>query len=463
MMSEQGKRKGKWHRSLRIMAVVLALMIVVQALSPVAFQAITALAENDKLNQIYGALSDSVGEPETVQDYSDLANIEIGRRNYDKALEYLEAARGLCSEESDQALLGELWLRSASVLVVTGKIDEARTALDQALRFNPESADALLIRAQLAMEEKNYTAAAADLQSYLKLNPTEANALLTLAQLTETIADYAGAEEAYRKLYQLQPEDDSHLLNAERCVFLDGRYEESAKGFGEYIEAHKADAENSFLGIANFLRAASQMQLGKYAEAVEGYRAAIAAGYDEIVCQEQIVACSFELNDHEAVAAAGDRVAELNGALTAPDAFYQKYGAALLQLERFEDALAALDKSAAANPALVGNNYYRGVTLLSLGRYDEAVEAFTKSIDENFLVQYCYYNRGVCHVQTLNYDSAVDDMVMVLSSGSEQTLIEAAQDVLWQLVAYYEQQAATQTDISGTAQGEMPSDPVTTP
>ena len=77
-----------------------------------------------------------------------------------------------------------------------------------------------------------------------------------------------------------------------------------------------------------------------------------------------------------------------------------------------------------------------------LEKLAEAVADFTTSIDQNFLPQYCYYNRGVCYVQMLDYDSALNDFEKTLSVGDDENLIQGAKDILWQLVAYYENQAA---------------------
>ena len=85
-----------------------------------------------------------------------------------------------------------------------------------------------------------------------------------------------------------------------------------------------------------------------------------------------------------------------------------------------------------------------GGRLLALERQQEAIEDFTRSIEQGYLVQFCYYNRGVCHVQLLDYASALDDMEKTLTSGDEQSLKDAATNILWQLAQYYENQKLQQ-------------------
>lgn len=52
------------------------------------------------------------------------------------------------------------------------------------------------------------------------------------------------------------------------------------------------------------------------------------------------------------------------------------------------------------------------------------------------------YNRGVCYIQLLEYERVLNDMEMTLTSGDEQSLQDAATDILWQLAQYYENQKA---------------------
>jgi len=56
------------------------------------------------------------------------------------------------------------------------------------------------------------------------------------------------------------------------------------------------------------------------------------------------------------------------------------HGSALLELQRFEDAIASYERSIALNPAhpLAHNN--RGIALSGLNRYSDAVDSFDRAI-----------------------------------------------------------------------------------
>ena len=178
------------------------------------------------------------------------------------------------------------------------------------------------------------------------------------------------------------------------------------------------------------------MQLGRLDEAEEGFRQAIDFGYDEGACIEQIMLCSFERGEYQQTAQYGLELLETEARLNTPELMYQRLGASMMMLERYEEAVKYLDEAEKLGLELTGNAYYRGVSLLALHRYEEAAEDFTTSIEQGFLTQFCYYNRGVCYVQLLDYDKAAQDMEMTLTSGQDAELIEAAQGIIQQIEEY---------------------------
>lgn len=475
------KQKKNTGKLLRAGAFVLTGVLAWQVITPPMARVIGALAEeNATLSKIYGILSDSLGAPETAQDYYELANISIGKGEYENAIQQLNTARSLLLtaetesldaenpeeqtevgealplSEEDTQLLAEIWLKTASVYILTGSLEDAQNALNEALELDPAAMQALLLRAQLSIENADYTAAIADLQAYLELNSTDASTRQTLAQLLESTGDYMAANAQYEALYAQLPEDEAFKLNALRCLFLNGNYEEAVAGFDDYKLRHADDESDSFGGVADFLRAASLMQMGDYAAAADGFELAIAAGYDQVGCMEQITLCRFENGEYEKVISTGEALLAIEGAvLSAPAAVHQRMGVSAMRLGDYEGALNSMDKAAEIDPQLEGNEYYRGVCLLSLQRTQEAVEAFTASIEYGYLPQFCYYNRGVCYVDLLEYEKAVDDMAMTLEAGDDADLIAAAKDILWQLADYFNQiEGAASADASAETTDE---------
>lgn len=424
--TEKTFRLGKWFR---LGALLLALVLVWQILAP------------SILNTISGSGNSTAPPADTPQGYLELANQAITDGNYDGALSYLEEGRRLISPEGD-TLLPELWLTTASVCILKGDWTAAWLALDRSLEADPGYGDALLLRGQLAIEAEDYPAAITDVLAYLEGKPGDTETRRTLAQLMEMDADYDAAAQQYELLYSGDQEDESFRLNALRCLFLSGRYDEAIEGFDDYILRLGA-GEDPFGGIADFLRAACLTQKEEYAAAAEGFEKAASRGYDRAACLEQIIYCRFEEGSYEAVLTAGRELETVDTtAVTTPAQTWQRVGIAGVYLAGgqtdFEEALASLERAQTIEPTLTGNDYYRGICLLSLNRPEEAVTAFTGSLEEGFLPQYCYYNRGVCYVNMQAYEFAREDMEMTLDCGEDEELWNAAEEILSQLAEYSE-------------------------
>ncbi len=445
-MNQNGKKKSL----MRILALTLALMLVhsvvvtqLGGLSGIA----RVFAENDPLSRIYSILQGEMGEPETFEDYFQLANIAIGKGEYEDALAYLDKCAELAGED-DSAALTELYLKQASLHMLKQDYDAALPALEAALTHDPANGQALLLRAQIALERGRYSNAADDLERYVKLTPDDVTVRQSLAQVYESTGRYAEAGACYDAIYALRPSEDVHRLNALRCLVLAEDYKSAMSGFDAYLaakaEADATAATDALLATAYFLRGVCRMRTADHVQAAADFESAMASGYDAGVCLEQLVTCAYASERYEDALAYGKQLLGTQGASPALDALYQQMGVSAMSLSRYEEAVDYLTKSMEANPALVGNAYHRGVSLLSLERYKEAAADFTESIEQDYLTQYCYYNRGVCYVQLLDYDSALDDMEKTLTSGDEKTLKDAATDILWQLAQYYENQRLAQ-------------------
>ena len=75
--------------------------------------------------------------------------------------------------------------------------------------------------------------------------------------------------------------------------------------------------------------------------------------------------------------------------------------------EKYEDALAACEKSLALNPK--GNNAWnlKGLILDNLGRYEEALAAFDRAIELKPANHIAYNNRGLTLKHMVRYEEAL--------------------------------------------------------
>lgn len=445
-MQEQMEQKRN-GMLFRLGALLLAVVLVWQILAPSVAGSLSAQAQEETLPP-----ETTSPEADTAQGYYDLAGEAIGEGDYETALTRLAAARALLEggeeqPEEDRQLLAQLWLTTASLYVLTGDLAQAQTALTRTLEADPEQEQALLLRAQLAIDGSDYSGAIDDVLDYLKINATDTQTRQTLAQLMEQTGDYLGAQEQYQILYEQDPSEEAHRLNALRCLFLMGNYEEAVAGFDAYKSQLAEDEPDPYGGIADFLRAACLFQMDRYEEALLGFAMAVDAGYDRAACLEQITLCAFELGAYQQVLTTGEELLNMEESnIASPALVYQRMGMAALYLENYQSALEYVEKAQEEDPDLEGNDYYRGVCLLSLQRTEEAAEAFTSAIGKGYLPQFCYYNRGVCYVSLQEYEKARLDMESTLKTGDDPELTAAATDILAQLEEYFAQLTTEATE-----------------
>ena len=321
-MTENTTEKSRWALPLRILAMTLVAALFCSLVLPT-------------LTGIRNAKGSDAEEEQTkspAESYEVLADLAISEERYQEAADYLERVLEL-SEGLDQESLSQLCLKTASVYVMCGNTDRASQLLDRTLELNEASLEALLLKAQLDLEAGDRQKAAEGLVKYLELAPEDLSARLSLAQLYENMNDYAAAMKEYTLLSEKQSGDESHYLNALRCSFLSGNYDEALGRFDGYLE--KTPQESDYYPVALFLRAACVMQLGRLDEAEEGFRQAIDAGYDKGACIEQIMLCSFERGDYQQTAQYGVELLETKAILNTPELMYQRLGASMMLLEQF--------------------------------------------------------------------------------------------------------------------------------
>jgi tetratricopeptide (TPR) repeat protein len=126
--------------------------------------------------------------------------LEMGRR--DEAIREFESA--FASKPDDRGLRTQL----VSAYMTVNRPADAKKTLDEALKKNGRDADALLQRAEIALREKNFDRAEADVTSVLKLVPTSGEVHYFLAKIYQA----SGREPIYRQELSRALELNSGLL-----------------------------------------------------------------------------------------------------------------------------------------------------------------------------------------------------------------------------------------------------------
>lgn len=129
--------------------------------------------------------------------YLDMGNSEFEAENYEKALEYYQAAITYDPEYANA------WVGKGMVLQYTKKPDEALECYNHALSLEPESIVAYYNRADLHHEQQRLESALTDYSKVIELSPEDAEA-------------YAGRSRVYRDLNR----PDESLADIKKAYLL---------------------------------------------------------------------------------------------------------------------------------------------------------------------------------------------------------------------------------------------------
>jgi tetratricopeptide (TPR) repeat protein len=159
-----------------------------------------------------------------------------GRRVMDErqlaSLEVVASEALKIDPESPRALA----LRAAVRLAPGGNRKAAREEVEKALRLNPETFEALFVRAELNGQEARSRDAIADATAVLRLEPKYAAAWAMRAKAYMDLKEYAqAAADASRAIEYGNPTPEAHIVRATAYVFL-GEYEKALKDFDTAAE-----------------------------------------------------------------------------------------------------------------------------------------------------------------------------------------------------------------------------------
>jgi tetratricopeptide (TPR) repeat protein len=108
---------------------------------------------------------------------------------------------------------GEIYKNVALIYVQQGKIDEAKKAVSDARKTNPEDSSLLLTEANLYLETK-------DMDTYKKLiseavekNPNDVDLIFNLGVISAQAKNYSEAEKFYNKVIELNPKYTNAYIN----------------------------------------------------------------------------------------------------------------------------------------------------------------------------------------------------------------------------------------------------------
>lgn len=381
--------------------------------------------------------------------YYTLINMKINSGAYDEALENIDKVLPLAGDEP--LLLADLWLKRGAVKAMQGNYDDALPALQKALEYDAQAADAYLLSAQIYVEQGEALKAIEHMEHYLAIKPDDTSMYALLAELHFSLGQYKAAEEAYSRFIDTQETVDPAAMYMRGVSYMQsGRYEEAIDDFtvavddpdqgqnarfnravsymqlGRFDEAEAdfnllTDAGAAIEGLS-LNRGITRMSQGKMAEAAEDFTASI--DKEEHTADALVNRASCRIQMQQFVEAYDDYTSYI--ALTgAKDTSMYYRGIALLSMQKYEEAAddftvflndvipqMAAGTEVADLPAWARN--YRAAARMGAAKYEEAIADLTVNIEEGSLKAISYYNRSLCYQSLGKNDLAEEDLMMSL-------------------------------------------------
>ncbi len=209
--------------------------------------------------------------PVSLEDYYRLAGIQIAEKDYAGALGSIEKCIKLENGSSKELHL-DLLLKHGCLLVLLERYDEALISLNQVLKEAPDTADAILVKAQIYATRQDINSLIPTLEQYLQIESGSTEIRLLLAQAMFSTEDFEGAAEQYLKLLEsedkLEEPSKYHYLYGLTCIQL-----------SDFLSAQEhlliaLDSGNSYDDIHYYI-GLCYMSSGAYIEAIEYLNTAI--------------------------------------------------------------------------------------------------------------------------------------------------------------------------------------------
>lgn len=396
----------------RVLPTVLALALALTLFAGAAF-ADGAVYDEQKLDANYA-----------------LALAYIGREDYDKAMDYLNACLLYCDEDTASDVYADVRLKIACVYTIRQDYEAALEELEEALRVDPSLSEAYLVQTQVYSNLGEYEKAADALQSYIDITG-DSSLYEVKAEIYSAVGNVDKALENYKSY--IENDSDSPVEAAYKTAVYSmeiGEYEEAINKFEE-CRKDAAYGPSSYYNMG-----VCYMRLEKYEKALSYFERVKDKDFDGLFYNTAV--CSMLLDRTEDAIEAFTESIEKESFVS--DALYnraicyvsvEEFAKAIVDFTAYldglkADKLAELEAEAQKRAEETGEEpeaidpdtvvavdiaaYYRGVCELSIGDVEGAIADFTACIENDVAVVDSSFNRGLAYLQNGNYEGSAADL-----------------------------------------------------
>lgn len=236
----------------------------------------------------------------------------------------------------------EEWLEEGKTFYNRMRYEEALTAFDQAVRLDPNNADAYNGKGTALFDLMRYEEALIAFDQTIRLDPNFAIAHRNRGVALHNLQRYEEALIAFDRAISLDPNFAIAYYNKGNTLYGLMRHEEALAAFDQATRL-KPDFVNAYMAKGGILG-----MFGRYEEALS-------------TCEQAI-----RLDPNNTVA-------------------YLNKGSALGSLSRHNEELATYEQAIRLDPNFAPAYYNKGITLKNLGKIKEAEQAFEKARQLGFI------------------------------------------------------------------------------
>lgn len=345
--------------------------------------------------------------------------------------------------------------------------EDAIRNCNRALELNPRSAEALYLRGRIHMAREEWEAAQTDLEKVVEDNPAKTDALQSLAYTLAQLGDTERATKLYREYLNFNPGDADVRLKVAYDLATAGAFDPAIALLQDGVALDSTNAALwEYLGNVALSKGTRALDVDAVAGGDGG--SAASAGAEATISDTGAVRLAIRAYDH-VLTLRGDSVdpnilknviaAHLNmQEYTQAEAFWNRakerapqdaglwsIGADLFgRMDRFPDAIAALDRVAELNPDYSNLYIRRGLFKLRAGDRDGAMadlrRAIERGTDPNVVAGQLLARAYKDNFEKGQYEAAIAMFRLALEFAKKQELTHQLN--FFTAYGYYQQGAA---------------------
>lgn len=170
-------------------------------------------------------------------------------------------------EEKIPSKAGVVYKNIALILVQKGKVDEARAAVAEARKANPEDSGLILTEAELYLQIKDYDTYTRLVNEALQKDPTNVDLVYNLGVISTNANKLEDAEKYYKRAIEIDPNYFNALLNlSELLLRADEKFVTEMNKLGtsekdnKRYEVIKAERNKNFKSVLPYLEKAVELK-----------------------------------------------------------------------------------------------------------------------------------------------------------------------------------------------------------